>query len=97
MDLFKDHDANRIYAAWPGCAICHGQDHFPRENRGGSTPIRESDIQSKAMTDMAPKLGGLVEFLPQPGTGGLDAHWHQACLDYPSWPSCGGRRMWPRR
>jgi glycerol transport system substrate-binding protein len=32
----------------------------------GLTPIRESDIQSKAMTDMAPKLGGLVEFYRSP-------------------------------
>jgi len=28
----------------------------------GLTPIRESDINSQAMTDLAPKLGGLVEF-----------------------------------
>ena len=32
----------------------------------GLTPIRESDIQSKAMTDLAPKLGGLVEFYRSP-------------------------------
>jgi glycerol transport system substrate-binding protein len=32
----------------------------------GLTPIRESDIQSQAMTDMAPKLGGLVEFYRSP-------------------------------
>jgi glycerol transport system substrate-binding protein len=32
----------------------------------GLTPIRESDIRSKAMTDMAPKLGGLVEFYRSP-------------------------------
>ena len=32
----------------------------------GLTPIRESDIQSKTMTDMAPKLGGLVEFYRSP-------------------------------
>ena len=32
----------------------------------GLTPIRESDIQSQAMTDAAPKLGGLVEFYRSP-------------------------------
>ena len=32
----------------------------------GLTPIRESDINSKAMTDAAPKLGGLVEFYRSP-------------------------------
>jgi glycerol transport system substrate-binding protein len=32
----------------------------------GLTPIRESDIRSSAMTDLAPKLGGLVEFYRSP-------------------------------
>lgn len=32
----------------------------------GLTPIRESDINSQAMTDAAPKLGGLVEFYRSP-------------------------------
>ena len=32
----------------------------------GLTPIRDSDISSQAMTDAAPKLGGLVEFYRSP-------------------------------
>ncbi len=32
----------------------------------GLTPIRESDIQSPAITELAPKLGGLVEFYRSP-------------------------------
>ena len=32
----------------------------------GLTPIRESDIQSEAMTKVAPQLGGLVEFYRSP-------------------------------
>jgi glycerol transport system substrate-binding protein len=32
----------------------------------GLTPIRESDIQSQTMTDLAPKLGGFVEFYRSP-------------------------------
>ena len=32
----------------------------------GLTPIRESDINSQAMTELAPKLGGLVEFYRSP-------------------------------
>ncbi len=32
----------------------------------GLTPIRESDIRSAAMTEAAPKLGGLVEFYRSP-------------------------------
>ena len=35
----------------------------------GLTPIRESDIQSQSMTDLAPKLGGLVEFYRSPARG----------------------------
>ena len=32
----------------------------------GLTPIRDSDIRSQAMTEMAPRLGGLVEFYRSP-------------------------------
>ena len=32
----------------------------------GLTPIRESDLQSDAMTEAAPRLGGLVEFYRSP-------------------------------
>lgn len=32
----------------------------------GLTPIRDSDLRSQAMTDLAPKLGGLVEFYRSP-------------------------------
>ncbi len=32
----------------------------------GLTPIRDSDLRSQAMTDAAPRLGGLVEFYRSP-------------------------------
>jgi glycerol transport system substrate-binding protein len=32
----------------------------------GLTPIRDSDLRSQAMTDLAPRLGGLVEFYRSP-------------------------------
>ena len=32
----------------------------------GLTPIRDSDLRSQEMTDLAPKLGGLVEFYRSP-------------------------------
>jgi glycerol transport system substrate-binding protein len=32
----------------------------------GLTPIRESDLASQAVTDAAPKLGGLIEFYRSP-------------------------------
>jgi len=32
----------------------------------GLTPIRDSDLRAQAMTEMAPRLGGLVEFYRSP-------------------------------
>jgi glycerol transport system substrate-binding protein len=48
----------------------------------GLTPIRESDIQSKAMTDMAPKLGGLVEFYRSPAR----VAWSPTGTNVPDYP-----------
>ncbi len=48
----------------------------------GLTPIRESDIQSKAMTDAAPKLGGLVEFYRSPAR----VAWSPTGTNVPDYP-----------
>jgi glycerol transport system substrate-binding protein len=48
----------------------------------GLTPIRESDIQSKAMTDMASKLGGLVEFYRSPAR----VAWSPTGTNVPDYP-----------
>ncbi|KQM54781.1 ABC transporter substrate-binding protein [Pseudomonas sp. Leaf15] len=48
----------------------------------GLTPIRESDINSQAMTDMAPKLGGLVEFYRSPAR----VEWTPTGTNVPDYP-----------
>ena len=75
--FFKDHDANRTAAAWLYAQFVTAKTVSLKKTLVGLTPIRESDIQSEAMTKMAPKLGGLVEFYRSPSTCCLDAYWHQ--------------------
>jgi len=48
----------------------------------GLTPIRESDIQSDAMTKAAPKLGGLVEFYRSPAR----VAWTPTGVNVPDYP-----------
>jgi len=48
----------------------------------GLTPIRESDINSQAMTDAAPKLGGLVEFYRSPAR----TQWTPTGTNVPDYP-----------
>ncbi|MCZ2497087.1 carbohydrate ABC transporter substrate-binding protein [Xylophilus sp. Kf1] len=64
--FFKDHDANRVAAAWLYAQFVTAKTTSLKKTLVGLTPIRESDIRSKAMTDAAPKLGGLVEFYRSP-------------------------------
>ena len=64
--FFKDHDANKTAAAWLYAQFITAKSTSLKKTIVGLTPIRESDIQSQAMTDMAPKLGGLVEFYRSP-------------------------------
>jgi glycerol transport system substrate-binding protein len=64
--FFNGHDANRTAAAWLYAQFVTSKSVSLKKTIVGLTPIRESDIQSKAMTDMAPKLGGLVEFYRSP-------------------------------
>ena len=64
--FFKDHDANKVAAAWLYAQFITSKTVSLKKTLVGLTPIRESDIQSQAMTDMAPKLGGLVEFYRSP-------------------------------
>ena len=64
--FFSGHDANKTAAAWLYAQFITAKTTSLKKTIVGLTPIRESDIQSKAMTDMAPKLGGLVEFYRSP-------------------------------
>ena len=64
--FFKDHNPDRLAAAWLYAQFVTAKTTSLKKTIVGLTPIRESDIQSKAMSDMAPKLGGLVEFYRSP-------------------------------
>ncbi|MER2527523.1 MAG: ABC transporter substrate-binding protein [Candidatus Competibacter denitrificans] len=64
--FFSGQDANRTAAAWLYAQFVTSKTTSLKKTIVGLTPIRESDIQSQAMTDLAPKLGGLVEFYRSP-------------------------------
>lgn len=64
--FFKDHNPDRLAAAWLYAQFVTAKTASLKKTIVGLTPIRESDIQSKAMSEMAPKLGGLVEFYRSP-------------------------------
>ncbi len=48
----------------------------------GLTPIRESDLRSKAMSEAAPRLGGLVEFYRSPAR----VAWTPTGMNVPDYP-----------
>ncbi|MEX1034295.1 MAG: ABC transporter substrate-binding protein [Cellvibrionaceae bacterium] len=52
----------RRLAAWLYAQFTVSKTVSLKKTLVGLTPIRESDLQSQAMTDVAPRLGGLVEF-----------------------------------
>lgn len=56
----------RRKAAWLYAQFVTSKSVSLKKTLVGLTPIRESDIQSDALTALAPKLGGLVEFYRSP-------------------------------
>jgi glycerol transport system substrate-binding protein len=64
--FLKSTPPDRMKAAWLYGQFTVSKTVSLRKTIEGLTPIRESDIQSKAMTDLAPKLGGFVEFYRSP-------------------------------
>ena len=64
--FLKSTPMDRLKAAWLYAQFCVAKTTSLKKTLVGLTPIRESDIQSEAMTKVAPKLGGLVEFYRSP-------------------------------
>ncbi len=64
--LLDSTPVDRRKAAWLYAQFVVSKTVSLRKTLVGLTPIRESDIQSEAMTEVAPKLGGLVEFYRSP-------------------------------
>ncbi|TWO72597.1 carbohydrate ABC transporter substrate-binding protein [Caenimonas sedimenti] len=80
--FFANHDENKTAAAWLYAQFITAKSTSLKKTLVGLTPIRESDIQSKAMTDMAPKLGGLVEFYRSPAR----VAWSPTGTNVPDYP-----------
>ncbi|PWC94753.1 ABC transporter substrate-binding protein [Azospirillum sp. TSO5] len=64
--LLKSTPLERRKAAWLYAQFTVSKTASLKKTLVGLTPIRESDIQSEAMTKVAPQLGGLVEFYRSP-------------------------------
>lgn len=64
--FFKDHDANKVAAAWLYAQFVTSKTVSLKKSTVGLTFIRDSDIRSETMTKLAPKLGGLIEFYRSP-------------------------------
>ncbi|EYC52658.1 ABC transporter substrate-binding protein [Hylemonella gracilis str. Niagara R] len=80
--FFSAHDPNRTAAAWLYAQFVTAKTVSLKKTMVGLTPIRESDIQSAAMTQMAPKLGGLVEFYRSPAR----VAWSPTGTNVPDYP-----------
>ncbi|MGO2415428.1 MAG: ABC transporter substrate-binding protein [Cobetia crustatorum] len=74
-------EKNRL-AAWLYAQFVTAKTVSLKKTLEGLTPIRESDIQSQAMTDAAPKLGGLVEFYRSPAR----VQWSPTGTNVPDYP-----------
>jgi|TARA_R110000744_G_scaffold175953_2_gene294795 glycerol transport system substrate-binding protein len=72
----------RRLAAWLYAQFTVSKTVSLKKTLEGLTPIRESDINSQAMTDAAPKLGGLVEFYRSPAR----KQWTPTGTNVPDYP-----------
>ncbi|HCC61774.1 MAG TPA: ABC transporter substrate-binding protein, partial [Pseudomonas sp.] len=72
----------RRLAAWLYAQFTVAKTVSLKKTLVGLTPIRESDIKSEAMTEAAPKLGGLVEFYRSPAR----VQWTPTGTNVPDYP-----------
>lgn len=64
--LLESTPARRRQAAWLYAQFAVSKTVSLKKTLVGLTPIRESDLRSAAMSEVAPRLGGLVEFYRSP-------------------------------
>ncbi|MEM9620139.1 MAG: ABC transporter substrate-binding protein [Pseudomonadota bacterium] len=64
--LMRNTPLPRQQAAWLYAQFVTAKTVSLKKTLLGLTPIRDSDLRAQAMTDMAPRLGGLVEFYRSP-------------------------------
>ncbi|MCP3923620.1 MAG: carbohydrate ABC transporter substrate-binding protein [Desulfobacterales bacterium] len=80
--LMKSTPLKRRMAAWLYAQFTVCKTTSLKKTIVGLTPIRESDLKSDAMTKMAPKLGGLVEFYRSPAR----VSWTPTGTNVPDYP-----------
>jgi len=80
--LLESTPLERRQAAWLYAQFTVSKSISLRKTLVGLTPIRESDLWSQALSDMAPKLGGLVEFYRSPDR----SRWSPTGTNVPDYP-----------
>ncbi|HSG90049.1 MAG TPA: ABC transporter substrate-binding protein [Pseudomonadales bacterium] len=80
----------RRKAAWLYAQFVTSKTVSLKKTLVGLTPIRESDLASAAMTEMAPRLGGLVEFYRSPDR----ERWTPTGTNIPDYPKLA-QLWWP--
>lgn len=80
--FLKSTPEKRRLAAWLYAQFTVSKTVSLKKTLVGLTPIRESDLNSQAMTDAAPKLGGLVEFYRSPAR----KQWTPTGTNVPDYP-----------
>ncbi|MEQ5834537.1 ABC transporter substrate-binding protein [Marinobacter sp. NFXS9] len=80
--FMKSTPEKRRLAAWLYAQFTTSKTVSLKKTLVGLTPIRESDINSEAMTEAAPKLGGLVEFYRSPAR----VQWSPTGTNVPDYP-----------
>ena len=81
--LVKGTRPDNMKAAWLYAQFAVSKTVSLKKTLMGLTPIRESDINSQAMTNASPKLGGLVEFYRSPAR----KRWTPTGTNVPDYPS----------
>ncbi|WP_336367522.1 ABC transporter substrate-binding protein [Marinobacter sp. C2H3] len=80
--FLKSTPEKRRLAAWLYAQFTVSKTVSLEKTIAGLTPIRKSDINSDVMTEMAPKLGGLVEFYRSPDRN----RWTPTGTNVPDYP-----------
>lgn len=80
--FFESTPEDRRTAAWLFAQFTVSKTVSLEKTIRGLTPIRRSDINSEELTELAPKLGGLVEFYRSPN----ESMWTPSGTNVPDYP-----------
>lgn len=88
--LMRSTPLERRKAAWLYAQFVTAKTVSLKKTLTGLTPIRDSDLRSAAMTEAAPRLGGLVEFYRSPAR----TAWTPTGTNVPDYPKLA-QLWWP--